>query len=333
MKPEKMQTIAEVASVPGGKRKAKPEAKGFTAEQNFAPPAPVASLVLYGITDEQIAMLRERFSALTRADDRDSYEAVRLAIGETRDLRVAVEEKRKELKAGALEYGRRVDEVARHYREALEAIEAPLKALKAGEDEKKARAKAEAEAAERARVEAEIKAQREAEDARLRAERAAEEARLAEIRKAEDARLAAEREALAAQQAEVQRQIAEARAVIEQAAKVQAEADRARAEADHAAQIEKARAEAAEQERARIAAEALRVEAERRAEELRAAEHAKLLEKLRPDAQRLADYATALLAVPAPKVRSEQARAALAETLDRLAGISEALTTGFGGAK
>lgn len=313
MKPAKLEAVAAVA--PGAPRPEKKRRHSAVIPSE----SPAQAVIRYDVTDEQIEALRERFAALTRADDRESYEAVRLAIGETRDLRVAVEEKRKELKAGALEYGRRVDEVARRYREALEGIEAPLKALKAAEDEKKAAAKAAAEAAELARVEAEIKARREAEEAELRRQREAEEARIR-----------AEREALAAQQAEVARLRAEAEAVLAKAAAAQAEADRARAEADHAAQVEKARAEAAEQERARAAAEALRVEAERRAEELRAAEHAKLLEKLRPDAQRLADYATALLAVPAPKVRSDQARAALAETLERLSGISEALTTGFG---
>jgi hypothetical protein len=105
----------------------------------------------YDVTDAAIAELRQKYEGMT-ANDSKEYKAVTKAIGEVRTLRVSVEKKRKDLKAGALEYGRAVDAEARRIREQLEDIEDPLKATKQEVDDEKARAKAEKEEAERARV-------------------------------------------------------------------------------------------------------------------------------------------------------------------------------------
>lgn len=97
---------------------------------------------------------REAFAALV-CDSPSGYEAVRLAIAECRDTRVAIEGRRKELKADALEYGRQVDSVAKQLTSIVESIEDPLRWKKAAADEAKAKAKAERARAEQARVEAE----------------------------------------------------------------------------------------------------------------------------------------------------------------------------------
>ena len=136
--------------------------------------------VVYPITDADIAARFAGYADLT-ADTPQGYKAVQAAISELRSARVDVEKRRKDLKAESLEYGRRVDEVAKYLTGLIEAIEHPLKAKKAAVDEEKARVKAEKEAAERAAVEAQIRAEQEAEAARL---------------KAEAERLAQEREAL-----------------------------------------------------------------------------------------------------------------------------------------
>lgn len=125
--------------------------------------------VVYPITEADITARFAGFAELT-ADSPQGYKAVQAAIGELRSARVDVERRRKDLKAESLEYGRRVDEVAKYLTGLIEAIEHPLKAKKAAVDEEKARIKAEKEAAERAAIEAKIRAEQEAETARLKAE-------------------------------------------------------------------------------------------------------------------------------------------------------------------
>lgn len=139
--------------------------------------------VVYQITEADIAARLAKYGGLT-ADTPQGYKAVQSAIGDLRDARVSIEKRRKELKADSLEYGRKVDAVAKFLTEKIEAIELPLKALKAAVDEEKARAKAEKEAAERRALEESLRAEREA----LNAE--------AERLRVEAERLAAERAAL-----------------------------------------------------------------------------------------------------------------------------------------
>lgn len=117
--------------------------------------------VKYEVTVEQIRAWGETYSALT-CDTREGYEEVRLAIGTLRSTRTGIEKRRVELKKDALEYGRRVDSVAKSLTAEIEAIEEPLIAKKAAVDEAKERAKREKEAAEKAAVEAELRAKREA---------------------------------------------------------------------------------------------------------------------------------------------------------------------------
>lgn len=100
-------------------------------EQNEVDALPVK----YNITDTAINQLRLQYAGL-EIIDKPSYKAVVSAIADIRGRRTAVEKRRKELKAGALDYGRRVDGEAKRITELLEAIEEPLKERKVAEDSK-----------------------------------------------------------------------------------------------------------------------------------------------------------------------------------------------------
>lgn len=71
-----------------------------------------------------------------------------------RDLRVALEKKRKDLKAPVLDYTRALDGQAKTITARIEALESPIDEQVKAEEQRKAREKAEAEAAERARIDA-----------------------------------------------------------------------------------------------------------------------------------------------------------------------------------
>ena len=107
-------------------------------------------IIKYNVTDAAIAELKEKYAGLV-ITDHASYETVRLAIADCRTRRTDVEARRKELKAAALEYGRRVDGEAKRITAALLEVEEPLKAEKQKIDDEKARIKKEKEEAEEAR--------------------------------------------------------------------------------------------------------------------------------------------------------------------------------------
>ena len=255
--------------------------------------------VVYSVTVEE---LRAKLAPYRECafDSPAAYRDGARAIAVCRSLRGEIEATRRQLKTGALEYGRRVDSVAKSLVALVEETEEPLKLAKAKVDEAKERER----------------------QAKLRAEREAEEARLRAAREAEEARLRAEREAIEAERAALaaERAAAEEAARIERA-RVEAEqaAERARLAAEREAldaerrKTEQARLAAERQEAARLAAEeATRLAAERaerqriEAEEAavreaeRQAELARRREALRPDRERLAAYLDALLSVPVP---------------------------------
>ncbi len=91
--------------------------------------------VKYDITNAAINQLRLQYAGL-EIIDKPSYKAIVAAIADVRGRRTSVEKRRKELKAGALDYGRRVDGEAKRITELLEAIEEPLKEKKLAEDSK-----------------------------------------------------------------------------------------------------------------------------------------------------------------------------------------------------
>lgn len=91
-------------------------------------------IVKYDVTDIVIAEMRTQYMALTvkSLDDEAGFRQVHAARMVVKDHRVAVEKKRKDLKADALEYGRKVDSEAKRITALLEPIEFHL----LGEEEK-----------------------------------------------------------------------------------------------------------------------------------------------------------------------------------------------------
>ncbi len=302
-----------------------------------------APLVKYEVTVDQIRQWGEKYSGL-EATTREGYEDVRLAIGMLRTTRVGIEKRRVDLKRDALEYGRRVDSVAKQLTTEIETIEDGLKAKKAAVDDERERIKREKEAAEKTAVEAKIKAEHEAEEARLRAEREAEEARLAAAREAqrvEAERLAAERAAIERERAEAEakrqetdeqarrEREAEERRLAAERAQLEAERrayEEARREAEHQEQLRQERIRAESEAKARAERERVEAEEARVREEERKAELARRLEALKPDADKLETYANALLAVECAELSQPAAVAVLLEAKGILASVVERLT-------
>jgi hypothetical protein len=264
----------------------------------------LATRVEYPITEQDITAAAAQYAALT-FDTPDRYEEGRKAIAHLRSTRTAIEERRVELKAGALEYGRKVDAMAKRLTALIADVEEPLKAKKKAIDDEKERAKREAERVELLVLEAKLRVEREAAEATARAEREAEEARLAaeRVRLAElEAVQRAAREKLEAERAELdrrQRDIEQAER--ERAAKVAAEEDaRAAVERDRLAEQEAA---------GRAAAETARREA------------------LRPDIEKIHAYGVAVrvLVGRSPEMATEEGAKALAWATGRLAAIASAL--------
>lgn len=313
-------------------------------------PATVTHLVRYAVTLDDIRAKGEEYAALT-FDTPTDYERGRKAIAVLRTTRVGIEKRRKELKEDSLEYGRRVDAVAKELTRAIEAIEDPLKAKKQAVDDEKARAKREAEEAEQRALEAKIRAEREAEERRLAEERRkldAERAELAERQRQADAAAKAERERVEALQAaerarldaEAERLKAEREALAEAARleREQLEADRRaveeakrKAEREEAERQARIRAEAEAKERAereRVAAEEARV-----AELERQAAIAKRLEALKPDAEKVAAFAGSIRAwmngVVKPEVSSVIADNAIHHAIMSIERIADELEADF----
>lgn len=316
-------------------------------------------LVRYSVTDADIEAAKQRYASL-EATTPQGYEAVRAAIRELVSTRTAIEKRRVQLKADALEWGRKVDGEAKRLTAMLLEIEEPLKAKKQAIDDEKERARREKEEAERRAIEEQLRLQREAEEARLKAERDAEEARL----KAERERLEAEKARLAEIQQKIERQQAEAKAKAEEEARIEREREEAarrererveaerqaeerrRWEAEQKAERERLAKIEAEQkaERERIAAEQAKLEAERRAvaeakeaerkareeAERKAAEEARLA-AIAPDAEKLKSLALQLRAIAAPAMSTDEGRGVLDSAMKQLCRVADFLES-FGSA-
>lgn len=103
-------------------------------------------VINYGVTEKAIAELRDKFSYLIDVplSDKVGRKQLNAAITELTGLRTAVESKRKEMKAEALEYGRRLDAEAKRVTELIDTVEAPLRKHKTTLAEEEARIEAEA---------------------------------------------------------------------------------------------------------------------------------------------------------------------------------------------
>jgi hypothetical protein len=109
--------------------------------------------IKYDVTEAGLQAMREKASQLPAAvssvKDRQACVSVRK---EVRGIRLAVEERRKELKKDALEYGRKVDSIARGITEAIREIEDPIGKRIDAYDAEIERRRQEREEAERQRV-------------------------------------------------------------------------------------------------------------------------------------------------------------------------------------
>lgn len=271
-----------------------------------SPPAAVSitHLVVYPVSEREIEEAKARYAAL-QADTKEGYEEIRLAIAHLRTTRTSIEKRRVELKADALDYGRRVDSVAKKLTELVTDIEEPLKAKRDAVDAERERLKREAEKAELVALEAKLRAEREAEEIRLREEAA---------------RIAQERAAHETERQRVQ--------VEQRAAQARIDADRRaldeEREAMAAQQRAAARAEAERQRLARIAEEKVaQAEADRLAAlqaEQDARAEAERLAAMRPDIDKVHAWATEIreLEGRAPALVSEEAAGAIGWSIGRL---------------
>jgi len=123
-------------------------------------PEPEQHLVKYDISDAAIAQLESDYMPLTIEGhyDNEGYKRVYKARQKVKGLRINVEKTRKELKADALAYGRRVDEEARRLKERLLPIEENLQAKEDEYNAERERIRAEKERVENERVQARVDA-------------------------------------------------------------------------------------------------------------------------------------------------------------------------------
>ncbi len=115
--------------------------------------AVASPIVEYSATTAALHELRTRYAAATYAVQTTAgMREARAARATLRDLRVALEAKRQELKAPILDRGRLLDSEAKRITAELVALEDPIDAQIRGEEDRKAQEKARAEQAERERV-------------------------------------------------------------------------------------------------------------------------------------------------------------------------------------
>jgi hypothetical protein len=324
----------------------------------YQPPDTQAQLSKFVPTDAAIADLATKYLPLKIADVNDlaGYGLVHKARMDVKGKRCEVEKVRKELKADALEYGRKVDSEAKRITALLEPIESHL----VSEEEKFEAAKEAIANAARLKREAEAKAIADAEAARLKAEHDAEVERM----RVENERLASERQAIEAERAKAaaeqkaaqdKLEAERAKIVAEQKAvqdKIDAERRAVEAEKTRLAEIEAARLREIEtQRREKEAAERAKIETEERLAREAAAEKARIegaeaaakakaeadelarikAEKLRPDRDKLLSVAAAVGEIEIPEVSevaseaASRVRLALSEAKRKIRSIAEEL--------
>lgn len=114
----------------------------------------------YPVAMSVIADLQQKYAGLTieGINDKAGFTAVDEARREVKRLKVQVENRRKELKADALEYGRKVDSAAKRLSEPLEALEKSLDSKQKAITDEVERLKREAEEKLKAEKAAKLKA-------------------------------------------------------------------------------------------------------------------------------------------------------------------------------
>ena len=153
------------------------------------------SITEYSATEAALAELSGRYKGVVyEVSKPEGLKAAKAGRAEVRDLRIALEKVRVQIKAPALKRVQEVDSEARRITAALVALEDPIDAQIKREEERKELERTAAARAEADRLATEEQARKEAEAAKLAAERA-EIARLqTELDAADLARRAAEEE-------------------------------------------------------------------------------------------------------------------------------------------
>jgi len=261
-------------------------------------------------------------------DDKEGFEAVVTARKDHKQLRIAVEKRRKKLKAGALEYGKKVDSIAAEIKGIIEPEELRLKALEDGIKAEIQRAKDDitnSRMQQLAEVQSEMNRdyvsvlsdeqftkvleEQTAKFDKKRERERAEEAERVEREKEEQERIRKEDERLEAERKEIEekRQRQEAEQAEERKREEQRLADeRAKLKADREEFEEQQRIQREERERVEAEkqrlideANAKRIAKEREEFEARQRE---LMLQMQPDREKLLRYADALDAVEFPSV-------------------------------
>lgn len=272
--------------------------------------------VSFPVADAAIAEMREKYMPLKIAgvNDRAGYVMVRQARIEVKEKRCAVENRRKELKADAIEWGRKVDAEAKRLTSLLTPIEEHLDAQEKAHDAEKERIKREVEESQRRRLQSRVDAMSKCRGSVYVASLAAmtdEEFDIAlqaaikadEIRQQAEAEQKAERDRIEAERREAERLAEEERRKAEESrlAAARAEMERQRhmqAERETELAAERKRFEAEAREKQRLEAE--RLAAERAELDRQRKEQAEAQAKIDAENRRIADDRSA-------KERAEQA--------------------------
>ncbi len=303
-------------------------------------------IVKYDVTEAAVAQMKELYMGLTITDldNQEEFQAVHDGRMVVKNHRVSVEKKRKELKADALEWGRKVDTEAKRIFALLKPVEDHL----AGEEKKvtdeKKRIEAEKEAVEKVQIQTRVdtlftygvvmpyfdvamlsdddysktletaKTAYNVEQHRLEKERKAKEAeekKLAEDR-AEIERIKEEQEAKAKEQEEKEKALQAEKDKLE--ANKKAEEDRKNREAFEKKAAEDAKIQAEKDAQAK---------AEREVKELKEKEEREVAEKarreeLKPDKEKLLNWIKTFNQTnfPTPRLESKEACKILEEAMD-----------------
>lgn len=274
------------------------------------------------LADYQTIKVTDESDTATMAEARKK----RLAL---KNVRVAVEKKRKELKEDIVKQGRAIDSVARFVKEVITPAEAYLQLQ---EDYAKIKAQERAAAIKAKRIEELSKYA----DPQLYNLDAMDEEQFSTL--VADLKNQAEERAEAERKAEIERKAAE-EAERKRQAEIAAEYDRLKKEAEEReAELAKQRAKAEEERRAREALEAeqRRLEAEKEAalaRERAEREEAERAAKAAPDKQKLLTFAQAIATIRAeklPQVITERAQAIVDDIDEALHHIEKAITSKAG---
>lgn len=309
-------------------------------------PEVVSTPIVFDLTKAKIAELSAAFMPLkvTGVDDKAGLVAVHEARMEIKGYRVAIEKKRKEYKAEALEYGKRVDSAAKSITDLLEPIEAHLQREETLVEDAKAKLKADVELAKKRKLDDRMAkiwslkmqaapsdieamsdedfetklaaAQKRFDEAE--AERVRAEAEAAETKRKDDLRRQAEEDAFNAERKELQRQRDDDRRKREKA-DAEAEAERLRLkkiaddlaeqerEAKRQKQLEEARAASEEKGRKDAEAKAARDADEAKRKKAEAEAKAARREARKPAVVKLREFASVVESLKLPDVGEEAA--------------------------